>query len=375
MSSFALPLSRLEHPAEAIRQFTPNWFTVTMGTGITSLMLGQLSLSIPILTDAAFTLWCANILIFAAFSLVFVARFVRFPQTIRPLFLHPTQSMFVGAIPMGLATIVNGLVSFGPQHFGSAAYAFAEKLWYADVILSIASALIVPYLMWTVQEHSLERMTALWLLPIVPPEVAAASAGIIAPHVAHADQQILVVAGVMLWAFSVPAALAILTLLFLRLAIHKLPPKELGVSGWLTLGPLGTGALGLIVLGSAAKGALLGTELAPLATAAQAAGIIGGLILWSYGLWWWALSVAGTLAHAARELPFNMGWWAFTFPLGVYTAATYAIASALQAPAFLAIAQGLTVLLLILWAAVAVRTLVRSYRGDLFSAPCLHSTS
>lgn len=27
------PLSRLAHPREAVRQFTPNWFTATMGAG------------------------------------------------------------------------------------------------------------------------------------------------------------------------------------------------------------------------------------------------------------------------------------------------------------------------------------------------------
>ena len=33
------PLSALSSPKEAIRQFTPNWFAATMGTGILSLSL------------------------------------------------------------------------------------------------------------------------------------------------------------------------------------------------------------------------------------------------------------------------------------------------------------------------------------------------
>ena len=36
-----LPLSRLSHPREVIRRFTPNWFTATMGTGILALALNQ----------------------------------------------------------------------------------------------------------------------------------------------------------------------------------------------------------------------------------------------------------------------------------------------------------------------------------------------
>ena len=35
------PLSRLDSPREMIRQFTPNWFAATMGTGILALALPQ----------------------------------------------------------------------------------------------------------------------------------------------------------------------------------------------------------------------------------------------------------------------------------------------------------------------------------------------
>ena len=38
------PLSNLSHPREMIRQFTPNWFAATMGTGILALALAQLQI-------------------------------------------------------------------------------------------------------------------------------------------------------------------------------------------------------------------------------------------------------------------------------------------------------------------------------------------
>ena len=31
---FLKPFSHHDHPSEVIRQFTPNWFTATMGTGV-----------------------------------------------------------------------------------------------------------------------------------------------------------------------------------------------------------------------------------------------------------------------------------------------------------------------------------------------------
>lgn len=49
-------------------------------------------------------------------------------------------------------------------------------------------------------------------------------------------------------------------------------------------------------------------------------GFVVGLILWGFGLVWLFFAVASTL-HM-RKFPFNLGWWAFTFPLGVFSTCT-----------------------------------------------------
>ncbi len=361
------PLTHLSEPSDALRGFTPNWFTVTMGTGILALMLDRLSPYVALVHSLATGIWIFNSALFATFAVLFVARVVQWPHLVRETFEHPVQAMFLGAIPMGLATIVNGFAVFGPQFFGTRSFGIAWELWIADAILSVLSGLIVPAFMFVNHDHTLERMTAVWLLPVVPAEVAAASAGFLAPHLSQTAQQTLVVAGTMLFALSVPLALAILTILFLRLALHKVPDKDLGVSGWLTLGPLGTGSLALILLGNAAISATAATPLAQLGPIAAATGLIGGLLLWAYGAWWWLIGILSTMYHMRRDLPFNMGWWAFTFPLGVFTAATYAIAGTLHAQVFLGIAMSLTLMLAMLWVLVAVRTVAGAYHGTLFA--------
>ena len=58
------PLSQLQHPREVIRQFTPNWFAATMGTGVLALALAQLPVAIPGLHSVAEGLWLFNILLF-----------------------------------------------------------------------------------------------------------------------------------------------------------------------------------------------------------------------------------------------------------------------------------------------------------------------
>ncbi len=43
------------------------------------------------------------------------------------------MSLFLGAIPMGLATILNGFLSFGIGLYGEVAVHIAQALWYIDV--------------------------------------------------------------------------------------------------------------------------------------------------------------------------------------------------------------------------------------------------
>lgn len=55
------PLRRLEHPRDMIRQFTPNWFAATMGTGILALALPQIRGIGAALRPVGEALWYFNI--------------------------------------------------------------------------------------------------------------------------------------------------------------------------------------------------------------------------------------------------------------------------------------------------------------------------
>jgi len=366
------PLAALASPREAIRQFTPNWFAATMGTGILAIVLAQVPGAPPVARAVAEGLWRLNIGLFALFSALYLARWALYPVEARRIFDHSLMSMYFGCIPMGLATIVNGLLLFGAPRWGQAAVDAAEQLWRFDAALSVVCGLAVPFMMFTRQSHSLEKMTAVWLLPIVACEVAAVTAGLLAPRLADpADQLQTLVAGYVLWALSVPLALGVLAILFLRMVAHSLPPTAMAASNWLALGPIGTGALGLLVLGAASPAIFGQAGLAELGAAAKGLGLVGGLLLWAYGLWWAAMGVMTTLRYLKDGLPFNLGWWGYTFPLGVFAAATLRLAAILPIPALTGFAQALVATLAAVWLVVAARTLAGAWRGELFAAPCL----
>ncbi|MBN3765984.1 TDT family transporter [Burkholderia sp. Ac-20365] len=357
---------------ENIRQLTPNWFAVTMGTGAAYLVLNALPVSFAGKALLAQSLWIGDVGLYAIFFLMFAGRFILFRETIGPLVRHPLQSMFLGALPMGLAPIVNGFVAFAAPRLGESAYQIALNLWVFDAVLSVVIAVGVPYAMFTRQEHSLERLTAALLLPIVAPEVAASSAGVLAPHLPASVAQLVVGAGYVLWAISVPLAFAILTIVLFRLIIHKLPHRELGVTSWLTLGPIGTGALGLVTLGDAASKAFAHTALHDVASLASSFGIFGALLLWGAGLWWLACAVLFMWRYRLEGLPFNLGWWGFTFPIGVYTLATFALGRATGFDCFMHIGVVLAIALGALWIFVSCRTANALLHKEVrFRAPCL----
>ncbi|WP_338585433.1 TDT family transporter [Pseudomonas sp. MAG733B] len=366
------PFSHLQHPREVIRQFTPNWFAATMGTGVLALALAQLPIGNSVLHGIAEVLWLFNIFLFLLFTALYAARWLLFFDEARRIFGHSTVSMFFGTIPMGLATIINGFLLFGLPRWGEGVIQLAEVLWWLDVAMSLACGVLIPYMMFTRQEHSIDQMTAVWLLPVVAAEVAAASGGLLAPHLVDAHSQLVVlVTSYVLWAFSLPVAFSILTILLLRMALHKLPHENMAASSWLALGPIGTGALGMLLLGADAPAIFAANGMAGIGEIAAGLGLVAGITLWGFGLWWMLMAVLITLRYLRAGIPFNLGWWGFTFPLGVYSLATLKLASTLNLTFFAVFGCLLVALLAVMWLIVGKRTLQGAWRGELFVSPCI----
>lgn len=366
------PFSQLSHPREVIRQFTPNWFAATMGTGILSAVLTQLPVNLPGLRVIAEGLWLLNIVLFLTFSALYLARWILYFDEARRVFGHSTVSMFFGTIPMGLATLINGLLTFGLPRWGSEVLPLAELLWWLDVAMSLACGVLIPFLMFTRQEHRIDQMTAVWLLPLVACEVAAVSGGLLAPHLAESHSQFSVlITSYVLWAMSVPVAFSVLTILLLRMALHKLPHESMAASSWLALGPISTGAFGLLVLGADSPAVFTANGLSGVGEIASGLGLLGGVILWGVGVWWCLMALLITARYLRDGIPFNLGWWGFTFPLGVFALTTLKLGAVLHLAFFSVLGCALVAALAVLWLVIMKRTVRGAYRGELFVSPCI----
>lgn len=180
-------------------------------------------------------------------------------------------------------------------------------------------------------------MTAAWLLPIVAAIVAAASGGIVAdalPNPQHALWTVIV--SYILWGTGVPLAMTVLVIYFQRLTICKLPCREVIVSVFLPLGPLGQGGFAIMQLGKVSLKIFPKTHTLEAANghAGEILYVVGwliGLIMWGFAVVWLFFAIASI---SSTKFPFNIGWWGFTFPLGVFTLSTNTIGKELPSVFF-----------------------------------------
>jgi len=94
--------------------------------------------------------------------------------------------------------------------------------------------------------------------------------------------------------------------------------------------------------------------------------------MWGFGLWWLCHGMYSVLIRRlSGHLKFNMGFWGFIFPLGVFNSATYALSTALPSAFFSYLAMVFLVALILLYIWVVLGTLHGTYNKTLLLAPCL----
>ena len=178
--------------------------------------------------------------------------------------------------------------------------------------------------------HKLElrSITGASLLPVLASISAAASGGVVAEILPNSqDALITVIVSYALWGTSVPLAMIITAIYFYRLNLHQLPPRERIVSVFIPIGPPGLGGFALLQLGKVSmqifsKTNTLNTTAVYAGDIFYLLGLLQALILWGFGIVWIFFAVCSIWM---RKFPFNMGWWAFTFPMGVFATSTVLI--------------------------------------------------
>ncbi|KAF2138781.1 uncharacterized protein K452DRAFT_233711 [Aplosporella prunicola CBS 121167] len=356
-----------------VQNFTPSWFAVNMATGMVCLVLHAIPYKHRVITVIYTVLFVINVILFAIISFTSLLRYVMYPATWGLMLRHPVQSLFLGCIPMGLTTIINMFIFVCIQEAGWGPWAnkLAWVLWWIDVVMAIACACGLPFLMTYVHPTSLSTMTAAWLLPAATPIVTSANGATVASILSNPQHALwTIIVSYVLWGIGLPMALLTLVIYFHRLAMHKLPPREVIVSVFLPLGPLGQGGFSIMNLGKMALEVFPKTgTLHPMAgEILYVSAFFTAIVLWGFGIVWAFFAVASI---SRSKFPFNMGWWGFTFPTGVFVLSTLQMGEELPSAFFQVLGTVTGVAVIILWFLVAIVTIRRAIAGDVFFAPCL----
>jgi len=337
------------------QRISPRWFTSVMGTGIVANAAVTLPGADLEIRRGALAMWLLAAAWLVVLSLAWLIHALRNRATARGFASDPLHAPFYGAPPMALLTVGAGALLVGRDLIGlQAALAIDRTLWTAGTLGGLASAVVVPYLMFTRHPLGLRDVSATWLIPVVPPMVSAATGALLVPYAPAGQARLtLLLACLALFGIAAIASGLVATLLWARLAVHNLPEPALRPTLWILLGPLGQSVTAVALIARVAPTALSHADAAGLRIFA----LLYGVPVWGFAMLWLALVIAITARTIREGLPFAPSWWSFTFPLGTVVTATSALALRTSSAILDVAAPVLFAALVAAWTVVAARTI------------------
>jgi C4-dicarboxylate transporter/malic acid transport protein len=356
-------------PLLRLRGFHPGWFGAVMGTAIVGVAASLNPGGIATLAAPARTLSQVMVVLAAVLAAVlavgYLGRFALHADAALADLRDPVTGALYGTLPGGILVVAAAAAAVGPTWFPATTVRdVIAGLDWVGIPLAFAMSVLFAYLLFVRSELVPETVNGGWFIPPVVNIVVPLVLVPLVPGSSPATGRALLLTSYAFFGMGFLLYLLVVTMLHHRLVLHPLPHAGLAPSLWIGLGPIGVGSLALVKMAGAGTAAFGPTEptVAVLSKLAATA-------LWGFGLWWLAASVL-LLVHYLRSgpLPYGIGWWGFTFPLGAYTVATLALARSWNLRGLDWVGAGLFVLLGLFWLLVAGRTTWALRTGELWQA-------
>lgn len=336
-----------------VRNFAPSWFAAVMGTGVVSMTSFHYGDTYPVLRSFGGWVHGLNLLMFVLMLVPWTLRWLLAREAALAALRHPVMGQFYATFGIALMVLAGACLLYGQP------YALAVSLWSVGVAASLIFSFTSFWLQFQGEQTALEHVTPGMFIPPVGLVVVPLAGQALLPQAPEGWRELMLVtnvaslgAGSFLW-------LGLLALTVHRFILGKRMPGMLLPTVWINLGPIGVISLGLVGL----------AQVLPLSGVRETLPVLA-LLLWGFGLWWFVMALFITLAYWRRgELPFSLTWWAFTFPLGAYAAASHRLGTLFGLDSVWGIGFAAFVLLLGLWAAALLGSLRGVLSGKLFADP------
>lgn len=310
------PAANASRPESGLADFSPSNFGAVMATGIVSIaawwlgwrVLGWLLLVLN--TGLYIVLWCLTLL-----------RLLRHTDR----FMLDLSSHLRGP---GFFTLAAGTGVLASQYFVLLnRLDITLALWWLTAVLWLAVTYGVLALLTTkVSKPTLERgLNGSWLLAVV----ATQSLAVVATQLGGRSSTAMAAwhfVALVLWLWGGMLYIWLMTLIFYRYTFFKLTANDLTPTYWINMGAMAISTL---------AGSLLITNAA---TAPWLHGLLPflkgfTLFYWASGSWWIPmLLVLGVWLYGVQRerLRYDPAYWGAVFPLGMYSACTFALCRALE---------------------------------------------
>ena len=364
MATSVLGQNSVPAQTERLRTLHPGWFASVMGTSILAVATydnpGNQSALLPIAHAIGRALAIIAYVVAAVLFVAYLTRWIKHGDAAMSDLRHPVLGATYGTFPGGLLVLAVMTSLIGPSWFSTSAV-----IWMISVLaivgggLAVAVSLAFGYILFT-GEPSIAMVNGGWFIPPVVTIILPMVLVPLMPHVSPPNARLLLMLGYAFYGMGLLLFALIMSMLYDRLVLHPLPHVAMSPSLWIGLGPVGVGVLALLSLAHA------GAPIFKSATAIVVQiSLIGATAIWGFGLWWLATSIALLVRYVrAGKLPYSIGWWAFTFPLGAYTVATLTLARAWNITIIEWFAGLLYMGLVVFWVLVAVATIKALRNGQ-----------
>jgi len=340
----------IECRCQIVKNFTPSWFASVMGTGILAITSMFYSQYLPFLKDVAYFLFYFNVVLFFVLLVPWLLRWIFFKKEAMADLEHPILSNFYATIAVAMLVLASNFIVIGKD------MAVGKVFWFAGAFSTIFFGLLTPFIMFRGEHVKLDHISPAWFIPPVGLIVIPIAGSLVISQFSGMLQEFVIFLNYFGWGAGFFIYLSLLAVCMYRFILHHPLPSTLAPTIWINLGPIGAGTIALINL---VKNSAFVTIKEPF--------FVFGLIFWGFGIWWVMMAIIMTLHYVKKlKLPYAMSWWAFTFPLGAYVAASHSVANIFDIELIDYVGFALYLLLLSFWIVTLTKTAVNTYHGTVF---------
>lgn len=338
-----------------------------MSTGAVAVVLGNTPNKFPGLQTIGKIFFILDIVLFLLFNGLMITRFVLVPRKMAASLHHPVEGLFFGTYWVSAALILNCTYIYGNSATGS----WLTKALEVTFWMYCAAAFIVGIAQYSMF-FRLERLSVTdavpaWIFPIYPLLVVGTLAGTILPGQAEDASWKIFVGGILFQGLAWVVSFLMYGIYMQRLMSSSLPSPTVRPGMFVSVGPAGYTAAGLISLAQQAPTLIpenYWTDIVvPDGEIVRILGIVSGLFIILFAYWFFFITTIAVLA-GVRKMSFSLNWWAFIFPNAGLMLATIQAAKVLHSEAMNGVASALTLLLVIMWLITAVFCIRAVYLGD-----------